>query len=154
MRGELWIVELRRPHDAAVERVDGRAPRVRAERVRVARRGWAVAGFGLGLLARGGRGHEHLLRRLQLVVVLVLPVPVGGRSGGGALEPGVGFGGPAGFALADADALPDDAADVRVVDGAAERGLEGGGRDRFPVFGGRQADGLCDERVVPNGVEV
>jgi hypothetical protein len=94
------------------------------------------------------------LRRLLLVRVLVLPVPVSGRSGGGALEPRVGFGGPAGFAIVDAEALPDDAADVRVVDGAAERGLEFGGRDRFAVFGGRQSDGLCDERVVPNGVEV
>jgi len=90
-----------------------------------------------------------------LLLVLVLPVTVsGGRSGGGAREPRVGFGGPAGFALVDADALPDDAADVRVVDGAAERGLERGRRDRFSVFGGRQSDGLCDERVVPNGVEV
>jgi len=148
VRGELWVVEFRRPHDAAVERLDGFGPRVGAERVRVARRRRASPLLGLAARRRR-RAHEHLLRLLQLELhghELEL-------GSGRAREPRVDFGAPAAALLVLAESLPVDATDVGVVDGAAEGGLEGGRADRFGVFGGCQSDALGDERIVPNGVE-
>jgi len=144
-RGKFRVVKLRRPHDVAVEVVDGGSPRVRAERVRVARERGPAARLGLGLAGRS-RG-EHLLRRL------VLPRGLGRRRSG-AREPRVGFGAPAAAVLVGAESLPVHAADVGVVDRAAEGGLEGGRLDRIRVFARGRPDGLGDKRTVPNRVEV
>ena len=148
VRGELWVVKPRRPHDAAVERVDGGGPRVRAERIRVARRRRATPGTRLAPRRRR-RTCEHLLRRpLQLRVY-----EFEGR-GGRAREPRVGFGSPAAALLVGAESLPVYPTDVGVVDRAAEGRLEGRRANRSRVFGWCQSDALGDERVVPNGVEV
>ena len=60
---------------------------------------------------------------------------------------------PAGNVIG-AEALPDDTADIRVVDRAAEGGLEVGERNGTGVVLRGQPDGLGDKRIIPNRVEV
>ena len=129
VRGELWVVDPRRPHGAAaVERLDGGGPRVGTERVRVARRRRTLARTRLAPWRRRRTTHEHLLRRLrgrERVVELE------GSGRGRTREPRVGFGAPAAALLVCAESLPVYPTDVGVVDRAAEGGLERGRADRF-----------------------
>jgi hypothetical protein len=69
------------------------------------------------------------------------------RCGRGAREPRVGFGRPAAAVAVDAQSLPDDAADVGVVDRAAEGVLEDGRANGARVVGWCQPDGLGDEQL-------
>jgi hypothetical protein len=73
----------------------------------------------------------------------------------GPLEPQVSFRPPATRKLIRTETLPDDTADIRVVDHAAEGRLEGGQLDdKTRVVPQSQLDGLGDESTIPNGVKV
>ena len=160
--GFFWVIELRRPDDVAVERVDGFSPRIWTEGIRVARLWRAAtatwAGFPGplgGLLGPPSRRRHHhfLLLRCQdpvLILVLIihqlgLGIRIGVVGSSRALEPRVRFGSPTTAVLVGAQSLPDDPADIRVVDRAAEGGLDGrqGNGTRVVVRG--CPDGLGDE---------
>ena len=73
----------------------------------------------------------------------------------GPLEPQVSFRPPATRKLIRTETLPDDTADIRVVDHAAEGRLEGGQLDdKTRVVPQSQLDGLGDESTIQNGVKV
>ena len=111
-RVSFWVIELRWPYNVAVEFVDGGRPRVRTEDIRIARQRRAAPWI-MGL-----PGREYFLRR-----------PLHVRRGLGrrwAFKPRVGFGPPATGRMVRTETLPDDTADIRVVDRAAEGRLEGG----------------------------
>ena len=129
-RGE---VEVGGPDDIAVELVDRGRPRVRAERARVARPRRAVDP------APSSCEYELWFRLVRRA---------------GACKPRVCLSLPAACAATDADALPDDAADVRVVDSATQGRLEGGHGERFRVVVRGGPERLGDQRSVPDRVEV
>ena len=137
-----WLVEFRWPDDFAVELVDVGSPRVRTDCIRVARVRRATPGIGLRLRLPGCK---YLLRR-RLHVHRGL--------GSGTLEPRVGLRPPTTRNVIGSEALPDDTADIRVVDRAAEGGLEVGERNGTGVVFRGQPDGLGDKSIIPNRVKV
>jgi hypothetical protein len=131
-------VEVGGPHDVAVELVDRGRPRVRAESGRVARPWWAVDPTTMW----AARRCEHEL----------WPRLGGGRAR--ALEPRVRLVLPACRAAADANALPDDAANEPVVDRAAQGRFEGGHGKRLGVVVRSGAEQFGDYGGIPDRVEV
>jgi hypothetical protein len=132
-----WIVELRWPHYVAVELVDGGSPSVWADHIRVACQRRAPRSW-TGLPGR----REYVLRR---------PWRIHRRIGRrGALEPRVGFRPPATGNLIGTESLPDDTADIRVVDRIAEGGLEERQGNGTRVVPRGQPDGLGDKSTIPD----